>query len=75
LPKPTNYFTYANIDGNGNAGVVPINGNYRAGTPLPEIAYLVQGGSGGGGNNYTGSSANFNNYTACIQSPSYVSRE
>jgi hypothetical protein len=68
LPKPTNYFTYAQV---GNPGdVVAINGTYRAGTPLPVIKYLVQGGSGGGGNNYAGSTASFNNFTACIPSDS-----
>jgi hypothetical protein len=68
-------FSYSGIDGIGDAGVVAINGTYRAGTPLPVIASLVNGGSGGGGNNYTGSTASFNNFTACIISdPSYVSR-
>ncbi|MDN3654626.1 MBG domain-containing protein [Ferruginibacter paludis] len=68
LPKPTNYFTYAQVGGAGQ--VVAINGTYRAGTPLPVIQYLVQGGSGGGGNNYTGSTASFNTFTACIPSDS-----
>jgi len=47
-------------------GIVPINGAYRAGTPLPILNYLVQGASGGGGNNYTGSKGSFDNFTACI---------
>jgi hypothetical protein len=69
LPKPTNYFTYAQVGGAGQ--VVAVNGTYRAGTPLPVIQYLVQGGSGGGGgNNYTGSTASFSNFTACIPSDS-----
>ncbi|MDB5275807.1 MAG: subtilase family protease [Ferruginibacter sp.] len=68
LPKPTNYFTYAQVGGAGQ--IVAINGTYRAGTPLPVIQYLVQGGSGGGGNNYTGSTASFNTFTACIPSDS-----
>lgn len=56
-------FAYSNI---GDAGqVVSINGTYRAGTPIPEIPYLVQGASGGGGNNYTGSKSSYDNYTAC----------
>jgi hypothetical protein len=67
-------FSYSNIDGIGDDGVVAINGTYRAGTPLPVIANLVNGGSGGGGNNYTGSSASFSNFIACLQPPTYVSR-
>ena len=46
--------------------VVSINGNFRAGTPMPITSYLVQGASGGGGNNYTGSSSSFQTFTACI---------
>jgi hypothetical protein len=61
-------FTYSTIGGSGQ--VVSINGSYRAGTPLPILAYLVQGASGGGGNNYTGSGSSFENYTACISSES-----
>ena len=57
-------FTYATIAGSGQ--VVSVNGNYRAGTPVPILSSLVQGASGGGGNNYTGSSSSFQNFTACI---------
>ncbi|TMI90296.1 MAG: T9SS type A sorting domain-containing protein [Bacteroidetes bacterium] len=57
-------FTYATIGGSGQ--VTSINGNYRAGTPVPILSSLVQGASGGGGNNYTGSSSSFQNFTACI---------
>ena len=51
--------------------VTSINGLYRAGTPTPFVnapstqTHLVNGGSGGGGNNYTGSTSSYENYTAC----------
>jgi hypothetical protein len=48
--------------------VVAINGNYRAGTPIPQISHIVNGGSGGGGNNYTGSTSSYDNFTACLVS-------
>ena len=60
-------FTYASIAGVGQ--VISINGNYRAGTPTVggvPVQTLVQGASGGGGNNYTGSTSSFQTYTACI---------
>jgi len=61
-------FDYPAIAGEGQ--VVSINGNlYRAGTPLVggvPLQYLVQGASGGGGQNYTGSSSSFQAYTACL---------
>jgi len=61
-------FDYPTIMGEGQ--VVSINGNqYRAGTPLVNnvpLQFLVQGASGGGGQNYTGSSASFQAFTACI---------
>jgi hypothetical protein len=61
-------FDYSTIAGEGQ--VVSINGNlYRAGTPLVNnvpLQFLVQGASGGGGQNYTGSSASFQAFTACI---------
>jgi len=60
-------FTYSTIGGEGQ--IVSINGNYRAGTPLVNgapLQFLVQGASGGGGNNYTGSSASFQAFTACL---------
>jgi hypothetical protein len=57
-------FSYATIGGSGQ--VVSINGSYRAGTPLPILTNLVQGGSSGGGNNYTGSQSAYDNFTACI---------
>jgi hypothetical protein len=45
--------------------VVPVNGTYKAGTPLPIIGSLVSGGSGNGGNNYTGNSSSMDNFSAC----------
>ena len=61
-------FDYQTIGGEGQ--VVAINGNlYRAGTPLVNnvpLQFLVQGASGGGGQNYTGSSASFQAFTACL---------
>ncbi|HEU5166173.1 MAG TPA: S8/S53 family peptidase [Chitinophagaceae bacterium] len=61
------YFDYTDIDGTGD--VVSINGNYRAGTPLAIVTNnkwsLVPGGSGGGGNNYTGSTLSWGKLTAC----------
>ena len=56
-------FSYGQIDDPG--AIVSINGNDRAGTPVPLKPYLVQGASGGGGNNYTGSKSSFDNFTAC----------
>ena len=53
--------------------VVSINGTYRAGTPINVLGSLVNGASGGGGNNYTGSSSSFDNFTACLV-PNTVSR-
>jgi hypothetical protein len=61
------YFQYSDIDDEG--GVVAFNGTYRAGTPLAviqnQISNLVPGGSGNGGNNYTGSTLSFDKFTAC----------
>ena len=56
-------FTYETVGD--TADVVSINGDYRAATPLPILADLVQGGSGGGGNNYTGSKSSFQAFEAC----------
>src|SRR4026208_2538902 len=50
-------------------GIASINGVYRAATPLPILNYLVQGASGGGGNNYTGSKSSFQAFTACDGEP------
>lgn len=66
-------FGYGAIGGEGQ--VAAINGTYRAGTPIPEILYIVAGGSGNGGNNYTGSPSNQNSFTACpILSSSVINR-
>ncbi|HEY0678123.1 MAG TPA: T9SS type A sorting domain-containing protein, partial [Chitinophagaceae bacterium] len=45
--------------------IVSTNGSYKAGTPLPWLSYIVSGGSGNGGNNYTGSNSSNDNFTAC----------
>ncbi len=66
------YVPYSMLADEGD--VVSINGNYRAGTPAPIVNYLVQGASGGGGNNYTGSSSSFQNFTACISQSSITQR-
>ncbi len=65
-------FTYSKIGAPG--AVISINGAYRAGTPTPILADLVNGASGGGGNNYTGSGSSFDNFTACIISLPIASR-
>ena len=70
-------FDYPAIAGTPGTGkVVAINGGigtYRAGTPLTSantpIQFLVSGGSGGGGNNYTGSTSSYETYTACKFDP------
>jgi hypothetical protein len=58
-------FWYADIDDEG--AIASINGTYKAGTPIPLIPYIVNGGSGGGGNNYSGSKSSYDNFTACIE--------
>jgi hypothetical protein len=58
------YVPYSMLANEGD--IIAINGSYRAGTPVPIVNYLAQGASGGGGNNYTGSSSSFQNYSACI---------
>jgi len=57
-------FNYNAISAPG--AVASINGTYRAGTPIPLRIFIVTGGTGNGGNNYTGSSSNQNAFTACI---------
>ena len=61
-------FTYGQIDKFNDLGVQSINGIYRAGTPIPQILNIVNGGSGNGGNNYAGSQSNQNAFTACAPS-------
>jgi len=63
-------FAYSAIAAPG--AVTAINGTYRAGTPATVIAYIVGGGTGNGGSNYTGSSSNQNAFTACIPAGSSV---
>lgn len=57
-------FSYSDI---GSAGLVASVGGtgVKAGTPIPEQQYLVAGGSGGGGSNYTGSYSSTDNFVAC----------
>jgi len=64
---PYEYVTYEMVGDTGD--VVSINGDYRAATPLPILQYLVQGASGGGGNNYTGSKSSFQAFSACDTEP------
>jgi hypothetical protein len=67
------FFDYPSVADSGD--VVPINRNFRAGTPLPHTAYLVNGASGGGGNNYTGSTSSWDNFTACrVAGPTVAGR-
>ena len=61
-------FAYSAIAAPG--AVASTNGTYRAGTPTTVIASIVGGGTGNGGNNYTGSPSNQNAFTACIPSSS-----
>jgi len=58
-------FWYADIDEEG--AIASVNGTYKAGTPIPLIPYIVNGGSGGGGNNYSGSKSSYDNFSACIE--------
>ena len=55
---PYRPFDYPSIAASGD--VVSINGDYRAGTPIPQIPNYI-----GGGNSYSGSSSSFDNYTSC----------
>lgn len=66
-------FTYASIAGAGQ--ITSVSGTNRAGTPNPQLAGLVSGGSGSGGKDYTGSPCSLDAFTACMPSdPAYVSR-
>ena len=59
-------FDLASVSAEGQ--IVAINGgvlSYRAGTPLPHLTYLVNGASGGGGNNYTGSTSSYDKFILC----------
>ncbi|MBK5272875.1 MAG: T9SS type A sorting domain-containing protein, partial [Bacteroidia bacterium] len=56
-------FDYSSIAGPGQ--VLSVKGNYSSGTPTTQIQNLVSGGSGGGGNNYSGSTSSYDNFSAC----------
>lgn len=56
-------FDYSAIGGPGQ--VTSIGGGVQAGTPIPEKAFLVAGGSGGGGSNFTGSYSSTDNFMTC----------
>jgi len=58
-------FSYSDIGGTGLVASVGGTG-VKAGTPIPEQQYLVAGGSGGGGSNYTGSYSSTDNFVACM---------
>ena len=45
--------------------VMPVNGDFRAGAPIDQTLGLIAGGTGGGGNNYTGSSTSYEKYSTC----------
>ena len=62
-------FYYAVISDAGK--VLSINGSYKAGTPTPLLKYLVSGGTGTGGSNYTGTFSCSDDFVACAPS-SYV---
>ena len=59
-------FNYDAISAQG--AITSINGTYRAGTPTTVLRSIVGGGTGNGGNNFTGSPSNQNAFTACIPS-------
>jgi hypothetical protein len=56
-------FSYSAIGSPGQ--VTSVGGGVQAGTPLPEKAFLVAGGSGGGGSNFTGSNSSNDNFMTC----------
>lgn len=58
-------FSYSAISAAGQ--VTSVGGGDKAGTPLPEKAFLVAGGSGGGGSNFTGSNSSTDNFKTCQQ--------
>ncbi|HET6765743.1 MAG TPA: S8 family serine peptidase [Chitinophagaceae bacterium] len=64
------YFNYSDIDEPGDVVAINLTGNGKAaGTPMPIITNnywsLVPGGSGGGGNNYTGSTLSWAKLNPC----------
>jgi len=73
--RPANqgyYLTYSFLNGTNGGGIVSVGGTTRSGTPTNALAYIVAGGTGNGGTNYTGSPSNQNNFTACIPSSSAI---
>ncbi len=66
----TTYIYYKDVYQAGS--VQSVNGSYKSGTALNILNWLVNGASGGGGNNYTGSSSSFDNFTACPPSTNSV---
>jgi hypothetical protein len=56
-------FSYSAVSSPGQ--VAAVGGGVQAGTPIPEEPYLVAGGSGGGGSNFTGSNSSTDNFTTC----------
>ncbi|MEO8412677.1 MAG: MBG domain-containing protein [Ginsengibacter sp.] len=56
-------FTYSSIAASGK--VAAIQRYYPAGTPIPEVKYLVRGGTTGDKDNYCGSTSAYDNFTAC----------
>ncbi|MBC7383580.1 MAG: LruC domain-containing protein [Bacteroidia bacterium] len=56
-------FTYSNIATSNQ--VIPVTGTYNAGTPTTQISNLKSGGSGDGGNNYTGDYSDKDDFVAC----------
>lgn len=58
-------FGYSDIGSPGQ--VSSVGGGIKAGTPIPEKANLVAGGSGGGGSNFTGSNSSTDNFSTCLQ--------
>ena len=61
--KPGGYVSVNDLSAEGS--VIASNGTYKAGTPIPWLTYIASGGSGNGGNNYTGSSSSNDNFTNC----------
>lgn len=58
-------FSYSDISSAGQ--VTSVGGGIKAGTPVPEEQFLVAGGSGGGGSNFTGSYSSTDNFMTCLK--------
>lgn len=61
-------FTLTSLQGMNQ--VIPVNGTYKSGTPVPHIAYIVNGGTGSGTNNFAGNTSSLDQFNACIVAPS-----